>query len=40
MVGAFSVVGSDKQIFGVNGQILGQDQSNQRASARQRRLDV
>jgi hypothetical protein len=27
MVGAFSVHGSDKQIFGVNGQILGRDQS-------------
>src|SRR5262249_52701190 len=27
MVGAFSVHGSDEQIFGVNGQILGQDPS-------------
>jgi hypothetical protein len=34
VVGAFSVVGSDEQIFGVNGQILGSDQSDQGASAR------
>src|SRR5262245_66477293 len=27
MVGAFSIVGSDEQIFGANEQILGQDQS-------------
>ena len=27
MVGAFSIVGSDEQIFGVNGQILRRDQS-------------
>jgi hypothetical protein len=32
MVGAFSVVGSDEQIFGVNGQILGSDQSDYGAS--------
>jgi len=31
--GAFSVHGPDEQIFGVNGQILGQDQSDQGASA-------
>ena len=27
MAGAFSVVGNDEQIFGVNEQMLGQDQS-------------
>jgi len=34
MVGAFSVYGNDEQIFGANEQILGQDQIDQRASAR------
>ena len=34
MVGAFSVHGSNEQIFGVKEQILGPDQSDQGASAR------
>jgi hypothetical protein len=33
-LGPFCVRGSNEQIFGVNGQIFGQDQSDQRASAR------